>query len=217
MRSLQLKGLSQSMKVLCLGAHSDDIEIGCAAGLLTLIRQVPDLSVCWVVLGADNETRMQEARLSADAWLSGRASLDLRVLAFRDGRFPAARAELKDYFADLGSTFHPDLIFSHSLSDRHQDHRLVAELTWQTWRNQVILEYEIPKFEGDLGHPNLYIQISEVDAEAKIAHLMRHFASQRSKEWFDKDVFRGLMRLRGLECRAPGRFAEAFHARKLVF
>lgn len=216
MHPLCLTDLGRPLRVLCLGAHSDDIEIGCGASLLALAQRTPGLSICWVVLGVPDLGRAEEARSSAQRWLGERAAVDVRLQGFSDGWFPALFGPIKDYFTQLRSAVDPDLIFTHCMTDRHQDHRVVGELTWQTWRHHTILEYEIPKFDGDLGQPNLYFNVSAQVAEAKIHHLMHQFGSQRSKDWFDADTFRGLMRIRGLECRAEERFAEAFYARKLV-
>jgi LmbE family N-acetylglucosaminyl deacetylase len=215
MLPLRLPNKSGPLEVLCIGAHSDDIEIGCAATLLGLVERGHRLRVTWVVLSAADE-RAQEARRSADDLFSGSAELSLLVGEFRDAYFPACFAALKDHFADLRSYIDPDIVFTHCIDDRHQDHRLVAELTWQAWRDHIILEYEVPKYEGDLGRPNLFVPASRTAAQAKVSHLLKHFGSQRSKSWFSDQTFFGLMRLRGIECRSASVFAEAFVARKLL-
>lgn len=203
------------LRVLCLGAHSDDLEIGCAGTLLHWARTRGPLQVTWVVLSADGP-RAAEARRSARALLGRRSELDLRVAAYPDGRFPASFAELKDFFEQLKAQVDPDLIFTHGLGDRHQDHRICAELTWQTWRDHLILEYEIPKYEGDLEPMNFHVPIPASVARRKVAHLQAHFGTQRSRGWFNERTFFGLMQVRAVECRAAQGYAEAFRARKLV-
>ena len=215
-RSLRLPDASERpLDVLCLGAHSDDIEIGCAATLLGLIERGYRLRVAWVVLSAAGE-RAEEARRSASAMLGKTTELSIHLSSFRDAYFPAEFAALKEHLAQLRRLVDPDLIFTHALDDRHQDHRLVGELTWQAWRDHLILEYEVPKYEGDLGRPNLYVPASHTVAQTKVDHLLEHFGSQRSKDWFCSETFLGLMRLRGVECRAAQGCAEAFVARKLI-
>ena len=216
MRSLRLPDATERpLEVLCLGAHSDDIEIGCAATLLGLIERGYRLRVAWVVLSAAGE-RAEEARRSAIAMLGTTTDLSIHLAGFRDAYFPAEFAALKEHLAQLRRLVEPDLIFTHSLDDRHQDHRLVAELTWQAWRDHLILEYEVPKYEGDLGRPNLYVPASRAAGQAKVDHLLAHFGTQRPKDWFSGDTFLGLMRVRGVECHAAEGLAEAFVARKLL-
>lgn len=203
------------LRVLCLGAHSDDIEIGCAGSLLRLLRDGYRLDVTWAVAGATAE-RAEEATASARALLRGAERLDLVLGDLPDAHFPAEFARAKALFQSLRARTTPDIVFTHRLEDRHQDHRLVAELTWQTWRDHLILEYEIPKYEGDLGQPNLFVPLPRAIAGRKVRHLMQHFGSQRSKDWFSEATFDALMRLRGVECRARSGCAEAFHLRKAV-
>lgn len=210
MYSLRLHDLRS---ILCIGAHSDDIEIGAGATLLRLMRDNPAARITWVVLAAGG-VRGEEARASADAFLQGAGVADLRLESFRDGHFPAAWSEIKGYFEGLKATA-PDLVLCHYGQDLHQDHRLVSELTWNSFRDHMILEYEIPKWDGGLGSPNVFMPASRADADRKIDLLMHCFASQAGKHWFDDLTFRGLMRLRGLECCAPDLLAEAFYARKL--
>jgi LmbE family N-acetylglucosaminyl deacetylase len=200
-------------RILAIGSHVDDLEIGCGATLLAATRTLPDIEVTWVVLGAEGD-REREARASAEAFLAAAAGSDVVVHGFRDGFFPYLGGDVKDAFEDLKRIVEPDLIFTHGRDDLHQDHRLVCELTWNTWRNHAILEYEIPKYDGDLGTPNVFVPLDEAAVEEKLELLREHYATQRGKHWFDDDLFRGLMRLRGME--AATRYAEAFTCRKLT-
>ncbi len=205
----------EPLRLLCIGAHSDDLEIGCGGTVLTWLAGAPAIEITWVVLSAEGE-RGPEARRSARALLPRAAASKIIIATFRDGFFPAQYSEVKGFFEDLKREIDPDVVLTHWLHDRHQDHRLTAELTWNTWRNHLVLEYEIPKYEGDLAPPNAYVAVPASLARRKVTHLGRYFSSQRSKDWFVADNFMALMRLRGLECRSPSGFAEAFHARKLV-
>ena len=198
--------------VLCLGAHCDDVEIGCGGALLRLRERVPAAEIHWVLWSGGPERRV-EARESARRFIGDGAEARVRTFPFRDGYLPWEGARIKGCFEVLRRELDPDLIFTHALADRHQDHRLVGELTWNTWREHLILEYEIPKYEGDLGQPNAYVGLGPQLAERKIKTLLEVYPSQACKPWFDAETLRGLMRLRGVECRQP--FAEAFHARKL--
>jgi len=202
------------LKILALGAHSDDVEIGCGATLLRLLAERPGTEVCWVVLSGGG-TREKEARASAKDFLKHAGVAQVETLTFRDGFFPYQGVEVKEYFEGLKGRFAPDVIFTHTREDLHQDHRLVCELTRNTWRNHLILEYEIPKYDGDLGRPNCYVPVSGAHAKRKAALLMKHFGTQRSKHWFDEETFLGLMRLRGVEAASATRYAEAFHAHKV--
>jgi LmbE family N-acetylglucosaminyl deacetylase len=202
-------------RVLAIGGHSDDIEIGCGGTLLTLIEATPALEVDWVVLASAGE-RAEEARASAEAFLAGSGSSRVEVHGFRDGFLPHSGAEVKELFEDLKERVDPDLVFTHARHDLHQDHRLACELTWNTFRSHLILEYEIPKVDGDLGAPNLFVPIEPEVAERKVALLERHFATQAGKHWFDRELFLGLMRLRGMEAVSPTRLAEGFTCRKAV-
>jgi LmbE family N-acetylglucosaminyl deacetylase len=201
--------------VLCLGAHSDDIEIGAGATLLTLLARGVRLEVRWCVLSGAEE-RSHEAKASAGDFLSAAASAHVEVMAFRDGFFPQQGEAIKSWFERLKTNVNPDLILTHHRDDAHQDHREVSRLTWNTFRDHCILEYEIPKWDGDLGQPNVFVPLAADILERKIEFLLAHFGTQRSKHWFDADIFRGLARVRGMECRAPERYAEAFFARKLA-
>jgi LmbE family N-acetylglucosaminyl deacetylase len=203
------------LSVLCLGAHSDDIEIGCGATLLTLLGRHSQLRVHWVVFSGGG-ARAREASKSARLFLRGAAEQQVLLHEFRDGFFPYCGAEIKEKFEELKQGVQPDLIFTHCRQDRHQDHRLLNELTWNTWRNHLILEYEIPKYDADLGAPNVYVPLTAQVVKRKVENLMKCFGTQRSKQWFDEETFRGLMRLRGVECASSTRYAEAFYGRKMV-
>jgi len=202
------------LEVLCLGAHSDDIEIGCGATILlaTAHRQA---HVRWVVFGAQG-VRADEARASAADFLSGAASAHVEVHGFRDGFFPTLRAEIKDVFEALKSGPDPHLVFTHEEADRHQDHNVLGSLTRETFRNHLILGYEIPKFDGGLRSPNVFVPVDDASKDRKIELILRHFATQRQKHWLDEETLGGFMRLRGVECAAADRYAEGFHCEKLV-
>jgi LmbE family N-acetylglucosaminyl deacetylase len=215
MKALHLAGPGDRLSVLCLGAHSDDIEIGAGATLLTLLTQGVLLDVHWCVLSGA-EARCNEAKASANDFLAAAASARIEILPFRDGFFPQHGEAIKSWFETLKANARPDVILTHHQNDAHQDHREVSRLTWNTFRDHCILEYEIPKWDGDIGQPNVYVPVAADILQQKIELLIRHFGSQRSKHWFDAETFRGLARLRGLECRAPERYAEAFFARKLI-
>ncbi len=205
---------SRPLQLLCLGAHSDDIEIGCGGTILSLIENGTPLHVEWCVLSG-NEERRVEAEASARDFLRGTDSFNIHRASFEDSYFPAQSREIKQWLIEQRRRRQPDMVFTHRNGDAHQDHRTVNELTWNLFRDQVILEYEIPKWDGDLGQPNAYSALPAAIMDRKIELLMKHFGTQRSKDWFDPETFRGLARLRGMECRAPETYAEAFHARKL--
>ncbi|RTE91995.1 PIG-L deacetylase family protein [Bradyrhizobium sp. LVM 105] len=215
MKGFRLAAPGERLSILCLGAHSDDIEIGAGATILNLIARGVRLDVHWCVLSAPGE-RESEARASAAEFVSEAARSQIEAMAFRDGFFPEQGDEIKKWFESLKRRVEPDLILTHRGNDAHQDHRQVSRLTWNTFRDHLILEYEIPKWDGDLGRPNMYSPVSAGALQRKIDLLMSHFGSQRSKQWFDPEVFRGLARLRGMECRAPEKYAEAFVANKLT-
>jgi LmbE family N-acetylglucosaminyl deacetylase len=215
MKGLRLVEPGRRLCVLCLGAHSDDIEIGVGATILQWKAAGVLLDVHWCVLSANGE-REAEARASAASFLEGVERARVEVHRFRDSFFPAQSGDIKGWFEDVKGRVQPDVIFTHRGDDAHQDHRETSRLTWNTFRDHLILEYEIPKWDGDLGRPNVYVPVSEAAIARKAELLMRHFGTQRSKDWFDEETFRGLARLRGMECRAPDRYAEAFHARKLT-
>ena len=199
--------------ILCLGAHSDDIEIGAGATILRLTRENPGVRIVWVVC-AGGGVRGEEARASAARFLEGAEQAEIVLKEFRDGHFPQEWAEVKAFLETL-KPHDPDLVFTHYREDLHQDHRILSELTWNTFRDHAILEYEIPKWDGGMGAPNMFVPATVADTDRKIGLLMECFASQAGKHWFEDLTFRGLMRLRGLECNAPERLAEAFYARKL--
>jgi LmbE family N-acetylglucosaminyl deacetylase len=209
------KDPNANLNVLCLGAHSDDIEIGCGGTLLRLIEEYPSLNVFWVVFGASGK-RVEEARKSAELFLNDVDQKQIVIKGFRDGYFPFIGAEIKDYFEELKDLFVPDVIFTHFRKDLHQDHRLIEELTWNTFRNHLILEYEIPKYDGDLSAPNYYVCLDEAIALKKVAFLNDSFATQRDKYWFTDDTFLSLMRIRGVEARSETKYAEAFYGYKIV-
>ncbi len=208
-------GSGSALQVLCLGCHSDDIEIGCGGAILQLAQQYPGSTFHWVIFSAIG-VRETEAKRSAALYAE---SVNLRgpiLNSFRDGFMPFAGAEVKAVFEDLKTKFSPDLIFTTSRKDVHQDHRLIAELTWNTFRDHFILEYEIPKYDGDLGQPNVFVPLEPAIYDRKISHLMEAFQSQHAKRWFDRNTFLALMRLRGMECNAPSGYAEAFYCRKML-
>jgi LmbE family N-acetylglucosaminyl deacetylase len=204
----------RSPTVLCLGAHSDDIEIGCGGTLLQFKQTYSDLKIYWVVFCAAG-MRGREAAKAADLFTVG-CQKAIVLKEFRDGFLPYLGAEVKDIFEELKGQVSPDLIFTHWRGDAHQDHRLISELTWNTFRKHFILEYEIPKYDGDLGRPNIFMPLEKPLQEQKVTHLFEAFASQQTKPWFDRNTFLGLMRLRGMESNSPSGYAEAFYARKMI-
>jgi LmbE family N-acetylglucosaminyl deacetylase len=212
---LNLSAAEPLRRVLAIGCHADDIEIGCGGTVLALARSNPGLEVDWVVLAAPGE-RAAEARASAAALLAGVANIRVEIHDFRDGFLPYVGGEVKKVFEGLKSRVDPQVVFTHAGYDFHQDHRLACELTWNTYRSHLILEYEIPKVDGDLGRPNVFMPLPAAVVEEKLALLEQHFPSQSGKHWFDRETFLGLMRLRGMEAVAPERLAEAFTCRKLV-
>jgi LmbE family N-acetylglucosaminyl deacetylase len=205
----------RALRVLCLGAHADDIEIGCGGTLLELRRRRPAPDIRWVVFSGDS-TRAAEARRGAAGLLGAAAGRRVTTCDFRDGYFPGMFAEIKEMVQSLAREHQPDVVFTHARHDRHQDHRVLSDLAWNAFRRQLILEYEIPKWDGDLAPANLYVPLSRQSLERKVRVLESVYATQRSKDWFDAGTFRGLARIRGLECRSPSGFAEAFQARKLT-
>jgi LmbE family N-acetylglucosaminyl deacetylase len=198
-----------------LGAHSDDIEIGCGGTILRLISEVPNLAVRWVVFSA-SQLREAEARDSAATFLQGVADVRIDVAAFRDGYFPFHGAEIKDYFEAIKSEFDPTLILTHWTGDAHQDHRLIAQLTHNTFRDHLVLEYEIPKYDGDLGNPVVFMPLGRDQIRRKVEIISRYFPSQTARSWFSDDTFLAVARLRGVGCRAPEGVAEAFYTKKIV-
>lgn len=202
------------LHVLCLGAHSDDIEIGCGGTVLRLCCEHPNACFTWIVFSGD-EQRAAEARRSANSFLAGLPDRTVIVEGFRDGYFPYMGTEVKDRFEQLKG-LSPDVIFTHYREDRHQDHRLVSDLTWNTFRDHLILEYEIPKYDGDLGCPNLFVHLDEPTVNGKIDRIVEHFLTQDNRHWFTRETFQSVLRLRGIESRAPEGYAEGFHCRKVT-
>jgi LmbE family N-acetylglucosaminyl deacetylase len=200
--------------ILCIGAHCDDIEIGCGGTLALWASQHPQIRFVWAVFSGSAH-RVAETRAAAHALLGADREVELRFLDFRDSYFPTQLAAIKEAFGQL-ATLGPDLVLTHYEHDRHQDHRVLAELTWNTFRDHLILEYEIPKYDGDLGRPNVFVPLPALLVERKVNALLTSFASQRDRDWFTADTFTSLLRLRGVECRAASGFAEGFHSRKVV-
>ncbi|RYG97019.1 MAG: PIG-L family deacetylase [Alphaproteobacteria bacterium] len=206
----------ERLSILCLGAHSDDIEIGAGGTILDLISKGVLLDVTWCVLSAGNQ-RVVEAQESARSFLKGAASVSVKFGTFDDSFFPSQSREIKDWLNNVRAGCNPDIIFTHAREDAHQDHREISRLSGNVFRDHLIMEYEIPKWDGDISRPNVYVPLSDYALDLKVALLLDHFGTQRSKDWFDAETFRGLARLRGIECRAPARFAEAFTVRKMTF
>jgi LmbE family N-acetylglucosaminyl deacetylase len=216
MRSLSTLGDGSSpLNVLCLGAHSDDLEIGCGGTILQLSEKYPNSVFHWVVFSAVG-VREAEAKAAAPLFVPAERLKGPLLKTFRDAFMPFTGAEVKGVFEQLKEAVSPDLIFTHNRKDAHQDHRLLAELTWNTFRDHLILEYEIPKYDGDLGQPNLFVPLASDVCDKKVRYIMDSFESQRSKPWFREDTFLSLMRLRGMECNSPSGYAEAFYCRKIV-
>ena len=203
-------------KVLCLGSHCDDIEIGCGGTILRLIENYPNIEFYWVVFSS-NSQREPEAYQSANSFLKKAKAKTIVVKKFRDGFFPFIGIEIKEFFEQLKQDFTPDIVFTHYRHDLHQDHRLISELTWNSFRNHLILEYEIPKYDGDLGSPNFFVHLDEAICKNKTNYILDSFQSQKEKHWFTEETFLSILRLRGIESNAPGKYAEGFYCRKLVF
>ncbi|MTI31183.1 PIG-L deacetylase family protein [Xanthovirga aplysinae] len=207
---------TKGRNLLCLGAHCDDIEIGCGGTILKLIKEGRVKSVRWVVF-TSNKERELEAKKSAKKFLQEVNEREINIKSFKDGFLPSQLAEVKQYFEEIKNESQPDLIFTHFRNDLHQDHRLISELTWNTFRNHLILEYEIPKYDGDLDKPNCFVHLNETLMEEKIDYLLEYFGTQFNKHWFDRETFLSLMRIRGLESANEQKYSEAFHVRKIVF
>lgn len=206
---------NRPINVLCLGCHSDDIEIGCGGTILQLTKDYPGVKFYWVVFSAIG-VRKAEAERACKLFVAPEHLHQMDLKEFPDGFMPFQGSEVKAAFEELKRKVNPDLIFTHQRKDAHQDHRLISELTWNTFRNHLILEYEIPKYDGDMGQPSVFVPLEPEMCQAKVRHLMDAFESQRSKNWFDDSTFMALMRLRGMECSSPSLYAEAFYCRKLV-
>lgn len=207
---------SGPLKLLCLGAHCDDIEIGCGGTLARWTRENPELEILWQVFCSTPTRRAETLECASRLMAAASGRFDIRVLDFPDAFLPDHWGEVKQAFESLRQDWVPDLILTHYRDDLHQDHRIVNELTWNTWRDQVILEYEIPKWDGDLGNPNCYVPLDEQDVALKTSSLLAAYGSQRGKKWFTEELFRSLLRIRGMECNAPTGYAEAFYVRKLI-
>ena len=216
-----MRGLSfvhkkgEPLKALFLGAHSDDIELGCGGTILNLLEQGQELEVWWVVFAASPARRL-EAEISAEMFLRGAVKKEIVVRDFKESFFPYIGSEIKACFEELKRTISPDIVFTHFRDDLHQDHRLISELTWNTFRDHLILEYEIIKYDGGLGSPNVFVHLSEEVCARKMKYLMESFQSQRSHQWFTEETFRAILRLRGVEANAPEKYAEAYYCRKIV-
>jgi LmbE family N-acetylglucosaminyl deacetylase len=206
--------LHSARRILCLGAHADDIEIGAGGTLLELTERRLDLQVWWVVFSAPGE-RSAEAQASANDFLSAVPNREIKIGSFTESYFPNEWPSIKDWFEEIKRQFDPEIVFTHYRNDRHQDHRVLSDLSWNTFRNHLILEYEILKYDGDLGQPNVFIPLSEKIAERKVELLLKHFQTQTKKHWFTRDTFEAMHRIRGVECAAAR--AEAFYGRKLVY
>jgi LmbE family N-acetylglucosaminyl deacetylase len=204
------------LNILCIGAHADDIEIGCGGAILRLARQFDDLHCKWIVFSSD-ERRRKEAKASAEQFLSEYTEKRILIEDFRDGFFPYHGGDIKEYFEGLKRDPQPDLIFTHNRHDLHQDHRLLYELTWNTFREHLILEYEIPKYDGDFGSPNVFVELDEEISSQKVKILLTTFESQLSKHWFTEDLLMSVMRIRGMESGGSSKLAEAFYCKKLLF
>jgi LmbE family N-acetylglucosaminyl deacetylase len=204
-----------ALRILCLGAHSDDIEIGCGGTILKLIKEHSRVDVYWVVFSAES-VRAQEARKSARKFLTNVRQKEIVIKKFKDGFFPYIGGEIKEFFEELKYKFTPDIIFTHCRHDLHQDHRLINELTWNTFRDHFILEYEIIKYDGDIGNPNFFVHLDEETCRRKIKYILESFKSQDQRGWFTKDVFFSVLRLRGLESNSSHKFAEGFFSRKAI-
>jgi LmbE family N-acetylglucosaminyl deacetylase len=209
------KSRDSELRVLCLGAHSDDIEIGCGGTILRLIRDYPNIIVTWIVFGSNGQ-RSEEAQNSASQFLASVREKEIIIKNYRDGFFPYRGEQIKEYFEQLKNRTSPDMIFTHYRHDLHQDHRLICELTWNTFRDHLILEYEVPKYDGDVGAPNFFVHLNEGICSQKVEFLLAHFKTQKDRHWFTADTFLSMLRLRGVESRSPGKYAEAFYCRKVI-
>ena len=211
-----IKHDTSTFKLLCLGAHSDDIEIGCGGTILRLLKEYKNVDVCWVVFGTSGQ-RAAEATESARLFLENAKEANIIIKDFNDAFFPSSGKEIKRNFEELKETFFPDLIFTHFRNDLHQDHRLISDLTWNTFRDHLILEYEVIKYDGDLGRPNLFVPLDDKICRRKIKLIRNCFKTQGCKRWFTDDTFLSIMRIRGVECNAAENYAEGFYCRKMVF
>lgn len=216
MPALESLRKGSTLNVLCIGSHPDDIEIGCGGTILRMLEEVPALQFNWIVLSGDKK-RKEEAQKSVEAIIPSDNAKKVEIQNFRESYFPYIGSNIKDYFEELKKAASPDIIFTHYRSDAHQDHRLVSDLTWNTFREHFILEYEIPKYDGDLGAPNLFVHLKQPLVKRKIDNILRAFKTQTGKRWFTEDTFKSIMRIRGIESNSPSKYAEAFYCRKIVF
>lgn len=207
---------NEPLNILCLGAHCDDIEIGCGGTVLRLLEQHPDIRVQWTVFSS-NRVRAEEFLKSSHCFLGDKNAEGSRVHEFHDGFFPHSWKEIKENFEQIKMEMAPDIIFTHYKDDLHQDHRIISELTWNTFRNNLILEYEIPKYDGDLKSPNLFFPLTDTICEKKTQLIIANYLSQTEKSWFTKETFMATLRIRGMEANSPTKFAEGFYCRKIVF
>jgi LmbE family N-acetylglucosaminyl deacetylase len=207
--------VDRSLKILCLGAHSDDIEIGCGGTILRLLSEFNNAEVYWVVLGSSGQ-RSREAITSANNFLVNAKKKRIIVKDYKESFFPYIGGEIKAFFEGLKAETSPDVIFTHYHNDLHQDHRLISELTWNTYRDHLILEYEIVKYDGDIGNPNFFIHLDEETCRRKIEYIFKSFKSQMGKRWFTEDTFYSILRLRGIESNSPYKYAEAFSCKKAI-
>lgn len=216
MVKLDILRKNKGLKVLCLGAHSDDIEIGCGGTILRLIEEFKNIDFYWIVFSS-NKIRTREAKESAYSYLDNVIRKKIVILDFKDGYFPYIGASIKDYFEELKCEFEPDIVFTHYRYDLHQDHRLISELTWDSFRDHLILEYEILKYDGDLGSPNFFIHLTKSQVEIKIQKLVNNFSSQFENHWFNPETFKSTLRIRGVESNSPNNYAEGFYCRKIAY
>jgi LmbE family N-acetylglucosaminyl deacetylase len=215
MLTLNLFKNIEKLNVMCLGAHPDDIEIGAGGTILRIIEEIPETNFYWIVFSG-NEGRSREAHESANLFLKNSKTKNIQLENFKESYFPFVGSQIKDFFEKLKIDFSPDIILTHWRGDAHQDHRLIAHLTWNTFRDHFILEYEIPKYDGDLGHPNLYAHLSEEQVRTKIRNISKSFQTQKGKQWFTEDTLNSILRIRGLESNSTSKYAEAFFCRKIV-
>lgn len=215
MLPLKLTNKKEGIKVLFLGAHCDDIEIGCGGTILRLADEYPIIQAKWIVFTSTPE-REREARQSAESFLHNVKTKEIIIHKFKDGFLFHTAAEIKKLFEEVKKTFHPDIVFTHYCRDMHQDHQLISNLSWNTFRDHFILEYEIPKYDGDLGNPNFFIRLDKPCVETKIRFIIKHYATQSEKHWFDKEIFQSMMRIRGMGCASKTKYAEGFYAKKIL-
>jgi LmbE family N-acetylglucosaminyl deacetylase len=216
LRLKPINAVGRHLRLLCLGAHCDDIEIGCGGSILRLLAENDGTEVCWTVFSSD-EQRIKEATESAGLFLANARDKTVSVEKFKTSFFPYMGGQIKEYFEKIKQEFEPDMIFTHYRNDLHQDHRLINELTWNTFRDHMIFEYEIMKYDGDIGNPNFFIHLDKETCDKKIEYILKSFKSQQGRGWFKKDVFFSLLRLRGVESNSPHDYAEGFYCRKAVY